>query len=151
MSNYTKTIGKMLPESLADRIPPPTGVNIALNIYLISTILLPAGMARKSITTAVIVLFLSRLPYWGTGNFQTDFSFASGVALAVLQYVDFVLLTKPEVDVHRKDNAEDYKETMTAMQKFFWSASLWGTPRGIGWTHEAKGMQPAETPGSSRR
>lgn len=142
---------RALPASLESRVPPPMGINILFNFFLISTVLLPRGFVRKSISTAIVILLLSWLPFWGTGNFQKDFTFGSGSALMLLQFVDFILLTSVEVDLHRKIASEEYKESMGWVQKLQWSASLWGTYRGIGWKHEARNMRPAVPSSYSKR
>lgn len=121
----------------------------------VASLLLPQGRFRNVIAVPSLLWLAWKLRQGSAGSPEEDYMNAVNLCMAVMKYIDFVVMRSPEQSFHRVrpgGTVEDADEVtqMSLWQKFKWSLSLACTTRGIGWNWRVKNVERVPE-GISRR
>ncbi|KAH0537760.1 hypothetical protein FGG08_005508 [Glutinoglossum americanum] len=151
---------------LSERVPLPPYV-IPLSIFiLITTLSLPPTRNLRLLLLLTIALpALATLPSYTTGSANDDYFVGCTFGSFVFVSVDYFVLSRPEKEfwrVHRKGavgdinkgSVEEGKEKRRwdavgpwSAEKWLWSAGIWFSARGVGWSWEVRNLAPKKPAG----
>lgn len=114
----------------------------------VTSLLLPSGTTRVSLTLPPILYILFRLRNTTSGNNVEDYLLAVNACGLFYKYVSFVLLRTPETDIYRVIVSGDKKgerepedpAMMDMWTKLKWNLHFWTSLRGAGWNWQVKNV-----------
>lgn len=135
---------------LSERSPQPFYLQPLLSlISVVALSLSPKHNYRLLFLLALTVPIYAALPFYTTGDVTRDYLIGCAFGIQIFLVADFFLLSKPEAEFWRVDECgkavngkRGWEGNGWSLEKFWWSAGIWSTARGIGWSWEVKNTNP---------
>jgi hypothetical protein len=111
----------------------------------VTTLAIPRSVLRNTVCSALLGLLLLQLPWPSprpaSAGFDQDHHYGNTIGTFTIFWIANVLLSNPERSfpiVGKKDAIGG----PSWWQRFAWSGAIWLNPRAIGWSNQAKNVQP---------
>ena len=151
---------------LSERVTLPPYI-IPLSLFTVITALSfpPTHNLRFLLLLTIGLPTLATLPFYTTGSVSDDYWAGCFFGTLIFTVLDYFVLSQPEKEfwrVHRKGaegdinegSVEEEKEKRRwdgvgwwSAEKWLWSAAIWFSARGVGWSWEVKNIPPKKPVG----